>query len=37
MEAKTTTERVETNYRAMKKDVVRHETLCFELAKKYEE
>jgi len=35
-EAKFGCERIDRMYQAMKKDVVRHETMCFELAKKFE-
>jgi hypothetical protein len=36
MEAKYASERIEMNYQAIKKDIGRHETLCFELATKFE-
>jgi hypothetical protein len=36
MEAKYGCERIDRMYRAMKKDVCRHETLCYELADKFE-
>ena len=34
--AKFATERVDRMYQAMKADVIRHETLCYELATKFE-
>ena len=37
MEAKYGYERIDRTYQAMKEDVVRHETLCFELARKFEQ
>jgi hypothetical protein len=36
MSVKFTTERNDRMYEAMKKDVIRHENLCFELATKFE-
>lgn len=36
MEIKYACERIDTTYQAMKKDVARHETLCFEIARKFE-
>lgn len=35
-ENKFTTDRVDRMYQAMKEDVKRHETLCYELATKFE-
>jgi SMC interacting uncharacterized protein involved in chromosome segregation len=36
MEIKYACERIENTYQSMKKDVARHESLCFEIARKFE-
>ena len=35
-ECKFTTDRIDRMYGRMKDDIIRHETLCFEIAKKFE-